>query len=100
VKRLIDGLLCGDDEGPLMADYVEMPIMCMMRPLYPRGRYHTLNGMIMWLLGRLPQTTDRVVWEQWQLEVVELDGNGIDKVLATRQQEKRSMDDAGVHQSQ
>ena len=53
-------------------------------PEEEKGRYHTLSGMLMWLLGRLAQTGDIVTWEQWRLEVVDLDGKRIDKVLATR----------------
>ena len=48
-----------------------------------RGRYNTLAGMVMLLLGRLPQTTDTVEWEHWRFEVVDMDGKRIDKVLAT-----------------
>ncbi|HEX5675135.1 MAG TPA: transporter associated domain-containing protein, partial [Azonexus sp.] len=49
-----------------------------------KGRYHTLSGLVMWLSGRLPQTGDVVNWENWQLEVVDLDGKRIDKILATQ----------------
>jgi putative hemolysin len=49
-----------------------------------KGRYHTLSGLMMWLLGRLPKTADVAVWEKWRLEVVDLDGKRIDKVLASR----------------
>ena len=38
---------------------------------------------MMWLLGRVPHTGDIGVWERWRLEVVDLDGRRIDKVLAT-----------------
>jgi putative hemolysin len=48
-----------------------------------RGRYNTLAGMIMLLLGRLPRTTDSVEWDGWRFEVVDLDGKRVDKVLAT-----------------
>ncbi|WP_440221568.1 hemolysin family protein [Dokdonella sp. MW10] len=48
------------------------------------GRYHTLNGLFMLLLGRMPHTTDRLEWEGWRFEVVDMDGNRIDKVLAER----------------
>ncbi|MBI3773208.1 MAG: HlyC/CorC family transporter [Gammaproteobacteria bacterium] len=51
-------------------------------PEEERGRYHTLSGMVMWLLGHLPRTGDIVTWEDWRLEVVDLDGKRIDKVLA------------------
>jgi putative hemolysin len=38
----------------------------------------------MLLLGRLPRTTDRVEWQGWRFEVVDLDGKRVDKVLVTR----------------
>jgi putative hemolysin len=47
-----------------------------------RGRYNTLAGMVLLLLGRLPGVSDRVEWEGWCFEVVDLDGKRIDKVLA------------------
>jgi putative hemolysin len=52
-------------------------------PEEERGRYNTLSGMVMLLLGRLPQTTDRCEWENWTFEIIDIDGKRIDKVLAT-----------------
>jgi len=52
-------------------------------PEEDRRRYHTLSGLVMWLSGRLPQTGDVMSWENWRLEVVDLDGKRIDKILAT-----------------
>jgi len=49
-----------------------------------KGRYNTLSGMMMWLIGNLPRTSDVAEWEGWKLEVIDLDGNRIDKVLASR----------------
>jgi putative hemolysin len=49
-----------------------------------RGRYHTLSGMLMLLTGRLPREGDHAVWEGWRLEIVDMDGRTIDKVLARR----------------
>ena len=49
-----------------------------------RGRYNTLAGMIMLLLGRIARTADAVEWEGWRFEVVDLDGKRVDKVLVTR----------------
>ena len=51
-------------------------------PEEDRGRYNTLAGMIMLLLGRLPETADYVEWEGWRFEVVDLDGKRVDKVMA------------------
>ena len=53
-------------------------------PEEDRGRYNTLAGMIMLLLGRLPRTADVVVWDGWRFEVVDLDGKRVDKVLVSR----------------
>jgi putative hemolysin len=52
-------------------------------PEEDRGRYNTLAGMVMLLLGRLPKTADAVQWEGWRFEVVDLDGKRVDKVLVT-----------------
>jgi putative hemolysin len=48
------------------------------------GRYNTLSGMVMLLLGRLPHTGDMVEWDDWRFEIVDMDGRRIDKVLASR----------------
>ncbi|MBI5722281.1 MAG: HlyC/CorC family transporter [Burkholderiales bacterium] len=53
-------------------------------PEEDRGRYHTLSGMLMLLTGRLPKVADAVNWEGWHLEIVDMDGKTIDKVLASR----------------
>mgnify|MGYP000340679187 CR=1 FL=1 len=73
---LIDGLI----PVPELKDRLELKAL----PDEDRGRYNTLAGMVMLLLGRLPQTTDKVEWEDWCYEVVDMDGKRIDKVLATR----------------
>jgi len=35
------------------------------------------------LIGTMPRTGAITEWEQWRFEVVDLDGNRIDKVLAS-----------------
>ena len=50
-------------------------------PEEDRGRYNTLAGMVMLLLGRLPQTADAVEWNGFRFEVVDMDGKRVDKVL-------------------
>mgnify|MGYP003382625517 CR=1 FL=1 len=73
---LLDGLI----PIPELKDRLSLKAV----PEEDRDRYHTLSGMMMLLLGRVPQTTDRVSWEGWILEVVDVDGKRIDKVLASR----------------
>lgn len=53
-------------------------------PEEDKERYHTLSGMLLLLLGRLPQTADTVRWEDWKFEIIDMDGKRIDKVLASR----------------
>ena len=53
-------------------------------PEEERGRYNTLAGMVMLLLGRLPGTGDSVDWEGWRFEVVDMDGKRVDKLLVQR----------------
>jgi putative hemolysin len=57
-------------------------------PEEEKGHYHTLGGMMMWLADKVPATGDTTEWQGWRLEVVDLDGNRIDKVLASRLPEK------------
>ena len=59
-------------------------------PEEDRGRYNTLAGMIMLLLGRLPATADSVDWENWRFQVVEMQGKRIDRVLASLIEESQS----------
>jgi putative hemolysin len=73
---LLDGLI----PVPELKDKLELRTV----PEEDKGRYHTLSGLMMWLLGRLPQTGDVSIWEDWRLEVVDLDGKRVDKVLASR----------------
>ena len=82
---LVDGLI----PVPELKDRLELKEL----PEEDRGRYNTLAGMIMLLLGRLPHTTDRVEWEGWRFEVVDLDGKRVDKVLVTRLQDPQDSGD-------
>ncbi|WP_423198596.1 MULTISPECIES: hemolysin family protein [unclassified Cupriavidus] len=54
-------------------------------PEEDKERYHTLSGMLLLLLGRLPQTADTVRWGDWKFEIIDMDGKRIDKVLAMRE---------------
>lgn len=50
----------------------------------PEGDYSTLAGLILHLLARIPLVGEHVEFNGWQLEVVDMDGRRIDKVLASR----------------
>jgi putative hemolysin len=73
---LMDGLI----PVPELKDRLELKEV----PEEDRGRYNTLAGMVMLLLGRLPTTGDSVEWDGWRFEVVDLDGKRVDKLLVQR----------------
>ena len=50
------------------------------------GAYHTLSGFILMRLGRIPAVAEHFEWRGWRFEVVDMDGNRIDKVLASHVQ--------------
>jgi putative hemolysin len=43
--------------------------------------YHTLAGFILYQLGYIPKPGDRLDWGGWRFEVVDMDGNRIDRLL-------------------
>lgn len=49
-----------------------------------RGHFTTLSGLLMSLLGRIPQTGDRIEWKEYSFEVVKMDGRRVDRVRAVR----------------
>lgn len=70
---LLDGLI----------PVAELKDRLQLKSVPEEERYHTLSGMLMVLLGRLPQTADAAEWQGWRFEVVDMDGKRVDKVLAT-----------------
>jgi len=72
-------LLDGSIPIPEMMDRLDL----LRVPELEKGHYNTLAGMFMLLLEKLPKEGDHVFWEGWRFEVVDMDGNRIDKVLAS-----------------
>jgi putative hemolysin len=46
--------------------------------------YHTLGGLVMDRLGRVPSTGDCFEWAGLRFEVVDMDGNRVDRVLVAK----------------
>ena len=53
-------------------------------PLPEDHDYSTAAGLVLDLTGRLPLVGDHVNWQGWRIEVVDLDGRRIDKLLVSR----------------
>ncbi len=48
-----------------------------------RGSYNTLGGFIIMQLGKIPQETDHFEWDHLKFEVMDMDGNRVDKVMVS-----------------
>lgn len=48
------------------------------------GRYHTVGGFVVTSLGRIPKRTEKFTTSDWEFEVVSMDRNRVDEVLASR----------------
>ena len=73
---LLDGLLPIDE----MKDRLEIRHV----PQESLGNYHTVGGFVLASLGRIPRKAERFSWADWEFEVVDVDRNRVDQVLATR----------------
>jgi len=73
---LLDGLLPIDE----MKDRLEIRHV----PQESLGNYHTVGGFVLASLGRIPRKAERFTWADWEFEVVDVDRNRVDQVLATQ----------------
>jgi putative hemolysin len=58
-------------------------------PREQRGNYHTMGGFVVTQLGRIPTATDHFEWQGMRFEVMDMDGNRVDKVLVVPMPSKR-----------
>ncbi|NMG08758.1 hemolysin family protein [Brasilonema sp. UFV-L1] len=75
---LLDGMLAVDEFFELF-DFEELSHE-------NRGSYQTLGGFVMAHLGRIPSAADHFEWQGMRLEVMDMDGNRVDKVLVVPKQ--------------
>lgn len=76
-----DGSLLVD--GSLPVDELR-EIIGQRLPQQDEHDYHTAAGMVIAHFGRIPNTGESFEWAGWRIEVVDLDGPRIDKLLLTR----------------
>lgn len=74
---LLDGLLPIDE----MKDRLGIRLV----PQESLGNYHTVGGFVLASLGRIPRKAETFTWAEWEFEVVDVDRNRVDQVLATKQ---------------
>jgi putative hemolysin len=56
-------------------------------PASNEGYYQTVGGFVMASLGQVPTPGDHFIWSGLRLEVMDMDGRRVDKVLVTRMPE-------------
>lgn len=70
---LFDGSYAIDDIQELLPEFADS--------FDEKATANTLASFIFSQLGRIPKTGDKITWKSFQLEVVDMDGRRIDKVL-------------------
>ncbi|HEY9748356.1 MAG TPA: hemolysin family protein [Allocoleopsis sp.] len=70
---LLDGMLSVDE----FKDILEINKI----PGEEKGNYHTLGGFVVMHLGHIPTAADHFEWQGLRFEVMDMDGNRVDKVL-------------------
>jgi putative hemolysin len=70
-------------EGLMPVDEVQARLDLPALPA--AGSYHTLAGLILALLRRVPREGDRIAFAGWLFEVTAMDGRRVEKVRASRE---------------
>jgi len=70
-------------DGLLHIDELKELFQLDMLPGEGENQYQTLGGFMMTFMGRVPKAGDYFEWQNVRLEVVDMDGLRIDKVLAS-----------------
>jgi putative hemolysin len=70
-------------DGAIAADELKGILELEQLPGEPDRSYGTLGGLVMAELGRVPSAGDSITCGRWRLEVVDMDGRRVDKVLAS-----------------
>ena len=87
-----DGSLLVD--GTLPVDELRQLLGTGKLPEEAEHDYHTAAGMMIAQFGRIPNTGEHFDWAGWRIEVVDLDGPRIDKLLLQRLAAKKIDHDA------
>jgi putative hemolysin len=72
-------------DGLLPMDEMREKLGITDHPDDAQGRYHTVGGFVVTSLGKIPKRTEKFTTGDWEFEVVNMDRNRVDEVLASRQ---------------
>ncbi|MGL4648274.1 MAG: hemolysin family protein [Caldilineaceae bacterium] len=81
IVRRADGSYLLD--GMLAIDRFQELLEIKELPEEDEGYYQTVGGFVMTRLGRVPTAGDSFDWDRLRLEVMDMDGRRVDKVLVT-----------------
>ena len=91
VTQRLDGSWLIDGDTPI----AQLKSAIEMNGQFPgesSNAYHTLAGMILFNLERLPQLAELYETDDWRFEIVDMDGTRIDKVLVSPNVKPKSED--------
>lgn len=71
-------------DGLLPMDEMKEKLGIAELPDEAHGLYHTVGGFVVTSLGRIPKRAEKFVSGDWQFEIVDMDHNRVDEVLASR----------------
>jgi putative hemolysin len=93
------GVVVRDDgsmlvDGALAVDELRELLGVSMLPGEDEHDFHTAAGMAIAHVGRIPHAGEHFDWNGWRVEVVDLDGPRVDKLLVQRAPAPQDDDDA------
>lgn len=96
-----DALVVTREDGSLLIDG-SLPVEELREvlggaelPNAQESDYHTLAGLCIYYFGRIPHAGEYFDWAGWRIEIVDLDGARIDKLLLRRLEDEESDDIVG-----
>lgn len=76
-SMLLDGMMALDELRERLGEFEPPP---------QSASYHTVAGLMLALLQRVPREGDRIAHGGWRFEILDMDGRRVDKVLAAREE--------------
>jgi len=74
-------------DGLIVIDQLKEHLEISDIPGEENGVFQTLSGFVMSQLGEIPKTGTKFTYDDFEFEVVDMDGRRIDRVLVTRKNE-------------
>lgn len=78
------------DDGSCLVDgqcpFYDFLVHYGLEDAYPHNQFNTLSGLVLDELEHIPQTGERLTWDNFTFEIVDMDGARIDKILVSKTQ--------------